>query len=211
MKYCSILLVSGVALAATCSWFFAQVPNPGSEGKLQLQWAKDYPQALKKAEAEKKPLLIDITTDWCGWSKKMDRESFSDLAVQKELRSFVLIRLNPEASEANKKIADSYGGDSFPTLIIANCRGEQIGEQSGYANAKELLEFLRRYLPVFKGNPLGYKTVQLSETDPLLKAIERIPAPESRPTSVGAFVVLVAVQAAAQPGGGPPGYCSFTK
>src|SRR5436190_18333615 len=102
MKCCSNLFVSGVTLAVTSCSLFAQVPNPGSEGKLQLQWAKDYPEALKRAEAEKKPLLIDITTDWCGWSKKMDRESFSNLAVQKELRSLVLIRLNPEASEANQ-------------------------------------------------------------------------------------------------------------
>ena len=105
----------------------AQVPNPGAEGKLHLQWQKDYPAALKRAEAEKKPLLIDITTDWCGWSKKMDREVFADLAVQKELGSFVLLRLNPESSEKNQGIADSFGVDGFPTLVVANFRGEELG------------------------------------------------------------------------------------
>src|SRR5690242_3429716 len=150
-------------LSLICS-LSAQVPDPGSEGKIQLQWLKDYPTALKKAEAEKKPLLIDITTDWCGWSKKMERETFADTSVQKELRSFVLIRLNPEASEQNGKLAESYGADSYPTLIVANYRGEQIGEDSGYKNPKELLEFLQRFLRPFKGNPLGYKTVQLDAT-----------------------------------------------
>ena len=176
-------------VAATFS-LLAQVPNPGSEGKIQLPWLQEYSDALKKAEAEKKPLLIDITTDWCGWSKKMERETFADPAVQKELRSFVLVRFNPESSDKNQQLADSYGVDGYPTLIVANFRGEQIGETSGYSDAKDLLKFLRRFLPSFKGNPLGYKSVQLDASDPLLKAIQRIPAPESRPTSVGSFVVL---------------------
>lgn len=168
----------------------AQVPDPGSEGKIPLHWLKDYPEALQKAQAEKKPLLIDITTDWCGWSKKMDRETFADSAVQKELRTFVLIRLNPEASERNEKVAESYGADSYPTLVVANYQGEQIGADSGYKSPQELLDFVRRFGPLFKGNPLGYKRVQLEASDSLMKAIKRIPSPESRPTSVGSFVVL---------------------
>src|SRR5581483_8419328 len=179
-----------LALLSLASSLLAQIPDPGSEGKMPLQWLKDYSLALRKAEAEKKPLLIDITTDWCGWSKKMDRETFADSSVQKELRSFVLIRLNPETSEANQKLAESFGADSFPTLVVANYRGEQIGEDSGYKSAPELLEFIRRFLPLFRGNPLGYKPIQLEPNDQLLKAIKKIPAPESRPTSVGSFVVL---------------------
>jgi transglutaminase-like putative cysteine protease/thioredoxin-related protein len=178
----SCLLLSALSAAA-------QVPNPGSEGKLQLQWLKQYSDARRQAETEHKPLLIDITTDWCGWSKKMDREAFANLAVQKELRSFVLIRLNPEASDENQKIAESFGVDGYPTLVVANSRGEEIG-QGGYMEAKEMLEFLRRYPPLFKGNPLGYKAVQLAPADPLLKAISKIPAPGLRPTTVGSFVVL---------------------
>jgi hypothetical protein len=180
----------GLCLLLSTAAGFAQVPDPGSEGKIPLQWLKDLPTALKKAEAEKKPVLIDITTDWCGWSKKMERETFADTAVQKELRSFVLIRLNPEASEQNGKLAESYGSDSYPTLVVANYRGEQVGEDSGFKSPKELLEFLQKYMRLFKGNLLGYKSVQLDPEDPLMKAMKRIPDPESRPTSVGSFIVL---------------------
>lgn len=184
------LRLFGVTLVTITLSLEAQVPNPGSEGKLQLQWLKEYPDALKRAELEKKPVLLDITTDWCGWSKKMDRETFAELAVQKELRSYVLIRLNPEASDRNQKVADSFGADGLPTLVVANFQGEQIGQRSGYMNGKEMVEFLKEFTPLFKGNPLGYKAVQLDAKDPLLKAIQRIPPPESRPTSVGSFVVL---------------------
>ena len=80
--------------------------------------------------------------------------------------------------------------DSYPTLIVANCKGEEIGTHSGYANAKDLSQFLHKYLPLFNGNPLGYKSVQLPASDPLMTAIKRIPPPESRPASLGSFVVL---------------------
>jgi transglutaminase-like putative cysteine protease/thioredoxin-related protein len=190
MNSCRITRLLVFTLVAAASNLQAQVPNPGSEGKLRLEWLKDYPEALRCAEAEKKPLLIDVTTDWCGWSKKMERETFADLVVQKELRSFILIRINPEVSDKNQKIADSFGADSYPTLVVANFRGEPIAQNSGYMNGKEFLEFLRRYLPMFKGNPLGYKSVQLEANDPLMKAIQKIPSPDSRPATLGSFVVL---------------------
>ena len=190
MRYSHFLRPASVAVLLLCFNVAAQIPNPGSDGKIQLEWLKDYPEALKRAETEKKPLLIDITTDWCGWSKKMEREAFADPAVQKELRSCVLIRINPEASEKNQKIADTYGGNGFPTLVVANYRGEEIGVSSGYLSSKEFLDYLRRFLPSFKGNPLGYKGIQLDPADALLKAVRKIPPPESRPTSVGSLVVL---------------------
>ena len=190
MLYSRSRHVSVAAIALACFTAAAQIPNPGSEGKIQLEWLKDYSAALKRAEAEKKPLLIDITTDWCGWSKKMERETFADASVQKELRSCVLIRLNPEASEKNQKIVELYGGDGYPTLVVANYRGEELASSSGYLSAKDFLDYLRRYLPLFKGNPLGYKSIQLDASDPLLKVIRKIPPPESRPTSVGSMVVL---------------------
>jgi hypothetical protein len=198
LRGCCGLLVAAAIQAA------AQVPNPGSEGKVPLQWAKNYDEALRRATAEKKPLLIDVTTDWCGWSKKMDRESFADSGVQKLLRSsFVLLRLNPESSEQNKKAAESYGAaaESYPTLIVANSRGEEVGTHSGYANAKELSEFLHQYLPLFSGNPLGYKSVQLPASDPLIAAIKKIPPPERRPASLGSFVVLDQSTIQLQPNG----------
>ena len=180
-------LTAAAAIAASLlfvhSSLLAQIPSPGSEGKIQLQWLTDYPAALKKAGEEKKPLFIDITTDWCGWSKKMETETFSDKAVQKELRSFVLLRINPEASETNGKIAETYGADGYPTLVIANFKGEELGQESGYLETKDFLEYLRKYLPQFKGNPLGYKTVKLDTNDTLMKVMCQIPAPEARPTS----------------------------
>jgi transglutaminase-like putative cysteine protease/thioredoxin-related protein len=189
MTQSSCFRAAGAALLITALAASAQVPNPGSEGKIQLPWSNDYGEALRRAETEKKPVLIVFATDWCGWSKKMERETFADSAVQKELRPFVLIRLNPEASEKNQRVFESFGVEGYPTVMIANFRGEEIGRGS-YMAPKECVEFLRRFPPAFKGNPLGYKSVQLQDNDPLINAIRKVPPPVSRPASEGSFVVL---------------------
>jgi len=31
-----------------------------------------FEQAVEKAKTEKRPIFIDVYTDWCGWCKVMD-------------------------------------------------------------------------------------------------------------------------------------------
>jgi thiol:disulfide interchange protein len=133
----------------------AQVPNPGSEGRIQLKWLEDYKEVLNRAKNEKKPVLIDFTTDWCGWSKKMDRETFAKKDVQKELRDFLLIRINPETNDDNKKLGEDYSISSYPTLVVVNYNGEETGRREGFMEEKDMLKFLKEQLPLYKGNPLG--------------------------------------------------------
>ncbi len=48
-----------------------------SKSKAQIQWMnwEEVQKALKK---EKRPVLTDVYTSWCGWCKKMDRSTFTD-------------------------------------------------------------------------------------------------------------------------------------
>lgn len=166
-------------------------PSPAIPGMTpKLKWSQDYPTALKQAEKEKKPLLIDFTTDWCGWSKKMDREVISEADVQKTLNKYILVRVNPERSDDNNKVAERFGVSGFPHFVIANYKGEDIGQLEGYAEKKEFLEFIEKYPKFFENNPLGYKAAELPSADPLFAAIKKIPAPDARPTSAGSFIVL---------------------
>jgi len=48
-------------------------------------WTEDARQAMARAAAEEKDLLIDFTgSDWCGWCKKLDEAiALADQALQK--------------------------------------------------------------------------------------------------------------------------------
>ncbi|MBI5395007.1 MAG: FHA domain-containing protein [Verrucomicrobia bacterium] len=168
----------------------AQIPTPGSEGKLKLDWLDDYALALKTAEAEKKPVVLDVTTDWCGWSKKMERETFAAPVIQEQLVGCVLVRINPEISKANEAVAKQYNVDGYPNLLILNYRGEVLAQESGYQKTEDFDKYLKKYLPAFKNGPLGYQTVQLAAEDPLKSAIARMPRPEVLPAHLGSVVLL---------------------
>src|SRR5512133_1739652 len=117
MKTSRFAPLVAVLLSLSCVKSVAQVPTPGSEGRIALKWSDNYDDVLSRAKAERKPVLIDFTTDWCGWSKKMDRETFAKREVQRELRDFVLIRLNPEINDKNKEIGERFSISSYPTLV----------------------------------------------------------------------------------------------
>jgi len=54
-------------------------------------------EALEKSKTEKRKIFIDVYTDWCGWCKVMDRETFSDPEVAKVLNEkFYAVKLNAE-------------------------------------------------------------------------------------------------------------------
>lgn len=167
----------------------AQVPVPGSEGKTPLIWAADYASALKQAGEQKKPLIIDVSTDWCGWSKKMERETFADPAVQEHLKNCVLFRLNPETSDANRELAETFEVTGYPTLIVSNSKGEPLAI-GGYQDAEKFAKFLKGNLAGFKNNPLGYAPAQLAAEDPLMKAIARLPKPDTLPPGTASIMLL---------------------
>src|SRR6185503_9540045 len=180
-----------LTIVSVCLSARAQVPEPGSEGRTTLKWLKDYSAVLRQAEKEKKPVLIDFTTDWCGWSKKMDRETFAERGVQRELRSFILIRLNPEATEQNKTISDGFDISDYPTLVVTNYRGEETGRSSGYMDAKEMTEFLQKQFLPFKGSALGYAEIKLPSNDPLFKALALLEGVQAKaPADKGCFQLL---------------------
>lgn len=183
-----------------CLPLSAQIPQPGSEGRTKLPWLSNYDDALKRAAQDKKPILLDVTTDWCSWSKKMERETFADKNVQKELGDFVLVRLNAE-EDANESVVKEFNVSSYPTLLILNYRGETIGENEGFLDAKDMLEFLQKHKALFKGNPLGYKEVQLPPDDPLFAALEKAAKLSEKAREPGYAQILDYYECKIQPDG----------
>jgi thioredoxin-related protein len=105
-------------------------------------WNTDFQAAQAAAKKDGKPILIDFTgSDWCGWCIKMKKESldktaFKDFA-QKEL---VLVEADfpnskPQTAEVkaqNEALKKKYKVNGFPTFVLINADGKELGRQEGY-------------------------------------------------------------------------------
>lgn len=113
----------------------------------EVKWETDYAAALRKAKQDKKLVMVDVYTDWCGWCKKLDREVYTDKNVQAKLaKSFIAVKINPERSSKNQKIADGFGVRGFPNIIFVDADGKKLLQQAGYRPAGDFAKVIDQVL-----------------------------------------------------------------
>jgi len=108
-----------------------------------IDWQKNYDTALEQAKKGKKLVMVDIYTDWCGWCKKLDRDTYSDKDVQAKLaKDFIAVKVNPEKSAAGQKLQQQFGARGYPFIVIVDADGKKISQIVGYRPAAALLQEL---------------------------------------------------------------------
>ncbi len=108
----------------------------------EAHWNTDFKKAQAQAQAENKKLLMNFTgSDWCPWCIKMDKDvldkkEFKDYAA----KNLVLVLVDfPNSKHQTKHVQDQnndlkkkYNADGFPTFVLADKDGNEIGRQVGY-------------------------------------------------------------------------------
>jgi len=108
-----VLALTALSLAAGAQ------SQPAEEGKGAVAWMT-IDQALEKSKTEKRKIFIDVFTDWCGWCKVMDRETFSDPEVARVLNEkFYAVKLNAET----RKEDIVFNGTTFKYVETSDGRG----------------------------------------------------------------------------------------
>lgn len=72
-------------------------PTPPTADKITwYSWA----DAIELAEKSPKKVFIDLYTDWCGWCKRMDANTFTDPKVVAFMNEhFIAVKFNAEQKE----------------------------------------------------------------------------------------------------------------
>ena len=107
-----------------------------------LTWLTNVPQAQQQAKDQNKLVLMDFTgSDWCGWCKKLDADTFSKQEfADYAQKNLVLVQLDyPQHKEqsddlkkANAALAQKYSIEGYPTLIAMKPDGKVVWTQVGY-------------------------------------------------------------------------------
>lgn len=112
---------------------------PGAGGGIAFVEAS-FDEALAKARSERRLLLVDVYTDWCGWCKKLDREVFGDARVAEAARELVAVRVNAE--KGGEKVADRYDVQGYPTVLFLDGSGKVVKRVDGFVDVPEMLKIL---------------------------------------------------------------------
>ncbi len=105
-------------------------------------WLTDLPAAQAEARAENKLILADFTgSDWCPACIQFEKQVLDSPEFQTyAAKNLVVLELDfpdkkPQTGalkKANAALKDKYNIEGYPTLLVLDQNGKEIGRQLGY-------------------------------------------------------------------------------
>lgn len=147
------LTCAGILLLAAFAAPFAFAQDDASVAAEGVAW-KPFEEAVSLAAKQQKKLLIDVYAPWCPWCRRLQREVYTDPAVQRYLSdTFVVTRLNGDDSASSltfktytltpAELAQGLMAQGFPTTVFLAADSEYITRLPGFVDAGEFLQILR--------------------------------------------------------------------
>ena len=151
-----LLLILSFILYHSCP-VMAQEKQLSSGKEAPIKWYS-FEDAYKMNKKKPKKMFIDVYTEWCGWCKKMDAETFANPYIAKYMSDHfycvkfdaerkdtividgqIFVNPNPDSKRSTHKLAIELlrGKMSYPSYVFLNEKGQMLTVVSGYQQAKE--------------------------------------------------------------------------
>jgi Thiol:disulfide interchange protein len=147
-KSIGTILIIGGSFGIIGSVLFGPATNQtGMAHTSGTQWVSDIEKGLSMARDVKKPVIIDFYADWCLACKELDKATFSDPVIRKELGRFVCVRQDLTIeTEATKRTAREYSLRGIPVLEFYDSLGNRLIEKRivGFVPSDRLLDQLQK-------------------------------------------------------------------
>jgi thiol-disulfide isomerase/thioredoxin len=115
-----------------------------------IKWERSFEEALKKAKATRKPILVDFWAEWCGWCHRLDKTTYVDPVVVRKADEFVAVKINTEGSRKEADVAIRYDVQSLPTILFLSPEGHPVHRLNGFQGPGQFPRTLDQALEVAK-------------------------------------------------------------
>lgn len=123
----------------------------------KVNWVS-FEKAIEANKKDPKPFLVDIYTDWCGWCKKMDRDTYANPVIAKYInKNYHAVKMDGEGKKPitykdytfkfKSQGRNGYhelsallmnGKLSYPMTIILNKEEKLLDRIPGYLDPKKM-------------------------------------------------------------------------
>ncbi len=132
----------------------------------EIQWMSfEDAVAMTQNEGNTKKVFIDVYTDWCGWCKKMDKDTFQNPEVAKYMQeNYYMVKFNAEGKEPIEfdgrtfeyvpsgrrgyhQLAAALLNNrlSYPTVVFLDENMKMLSPVPGYQKVKPFLQIARYF------------------------------------------------------------------
>lgn len=135
--------------------------QPVNKATDKIEWLS-WEEALAKSAVNKKKIIVDVYTDWCGWCKRMDASTFQEPHIADYVNEhFYAVRFDAEQKEDIVFQGKTYsfvkngrrgyhelaaeitrGRLSYPTIVFLDEEQRVIQPVPGYKSAEQFEQII---------------------------------------------------------------------
>ncbi|MDX1327772.1 MAG: DUF255 domain-containing protein [Arenibacter sp.] len=131
-----------------------------------VEWLS-WEEAIELAGTDKNPkkIFVDVYTDWCGWCKKMDKDTFQNPQVAAYMsKTYYMVKLDGEGKEPIEYKGQTFkyvpsgrsgyhelaaalmqGKLSYPTTIFLDEQANMLSPVPGYQKPEPFLKIAKYF------------------------------------------------------------------
>lgn len=146
------------SLLLLATLFLGTAFKPVAEAKINWMTIEQAAEASKK---KPRKVIVDVYTDWCGWCKRMDKDTFDNPEVAKYVNeNFYAVKFNAEGADnvifrdkvykfnpgykSHDLAVEWLGGQmGYPTIVYLDEKHNKIAAVPGYFKADQMTKLLR--------------------------------------------------------------------
>lgn len=139
-----------------------QAQTSETVGSEAVHWLT-FEEAVEKSKTEKRKIFIDVYTEWCGWCKVMDKNTFSEPLIARILNeNFYPVKFDaeqtadvefkgttfkfvPYGSKGTHQLAMALLNNqlAYPSVVFLNEEFEMIQPLQGYQKPEEFHKIIQ--------------------------------------------------------------------